>query len=248
MANEKKKKFQNAENSNYESIQDLISTENGLVHYNHALVRKIIRDSEDLIESRKVLDFGAGAGSLAIVWYEILGFYPDCLEIAPSLLKILSERGIPSADNLGVLKPSYDVIYTSNVLEHIEDDLEQLREIYLNLSDQGKLIVYVPANQFLYSQMDEDLGHFRRYSKKEIENKLNRSGFKIIKIEFSDSVGFFALLLLKVLNINPKKTLGSGFIYRVYDTFFFRFSKLLDAVVMKKIIGKNLYVVAAKGN
>ena len=67
------------------------------------------------------------------------------------------------------INKSYDLIFTSNVLEHIEDDVTILHDLFLHTNDGGQLVVYVPAFQFLYSRLDEKAGHFRRYSKKDLE-------------------------------------------------------------------------------
>jgi predicted SAM-dependent methyltransferase len=59
------------------------------------------------------------------------------------------------------------MIYSSNVLEHIEDDSRALNEMFAKLQINGKLAIYVPAFMFLFSDLDIKAGHFRRYSKKE---------------------------------------------------------------------------------
>ena len=51
-----------------------------------------------------------------------------------------------------------------NVLEHIEDDLGALRNIYSALSPGGRAIVLVPCGQEISGQLDVILGHYRRYS------------------------------------------------------------------------------------
>ena len=59
-----------------------------------------------------------------------------------------------------------------NVLEHIEDDKEELNIAVSKLNQGGHLIILVPAHNELYSKFDKEIGHFRRY-KVDFFNQLN---------------------------------------------------------------------------
>ncbi len=81
-------------------------------------------------------------------------------------------------------KQPFDTVVCLNVLEHIEDDifaLEQMREV---LQPGGKLALLVPAHRFLYGEFDRAVGHFRRYERRELTNKLKRVGFDVRKVKF----------------------------------------------------------------
>ena len=60
----------------------------------------------------------------------------------------------------------YDLILMMDVLEHIEDDCAIINILKSHLNPKGKLIISVPAYQFLWSKHDEDNMHYRRYCKK----------------------------------------------------------------------------------
>ncbi len=66
-----------------------------------------------------------------------------------------------------------------NVLEHIKDDKKALSNMFNLLNHGGKLILLVPAHQWAFGRIDKGLGHFRRYSKNEVVNKLHDSRFLI---------------------------------------------------------------------
>lgn len=66
-----------------------------------------------------------------------------------------------------------------DVVEHIEDDLGFLRQVYNSLAPDGKLYLTVPAYQFLWSNEDVDAGHFRRYTTQSITSVLKDAGFDI---------------------------------------------------------------------
>jgi SAM-dependent methyltransferase len=82
-----------------------------------------------------------------------------------------------------------DTIVCSNVLEHVEEDDPVLQNFYRLLPAGGNLIVLVPAFQGLYNVLDRELGHFRRYGKKELRQKLIQNGFEVRRINFFNPLG-----------------------------------------------------------
>lgn len=75
-----------------------------------------------------------------------------------------------------------DSVVCLNVVEHIEDDLLGLRNIYSALRPGGKAIVLVPQGQGVYGTLDVALGHFRRYSRSELESKMKECGFRVERV------------------------------------------------------------------
>jgi glycosyltransferase involved in cell wall biosynthesis len=84
-----------------------------------------------------------------------------------------------------------DTIVCCNVLEHIEDDRSTLSDMRSVLAPGGRLALLVPALQKLYGSLDEHLGHFRRYEKDELTEKLSAARFKIEDIRFVNRPGVF---------------------------------------------------------
>ena len=82
-----------------------------------------------------------------------------------------------------------DTIVCSNVLEHVAEDDPVLQNFYQLLPKGGKVIVLVPAFQGLYNILDKELGHFRRYGRKELRQKLIRNGFHPRQINFFNPLG-----------------------------------------------------------
>ncbi|MBI4404524.1 MAG: class I SAM-dependent methyltransferase [Deltaproteobacteria bacterium] len=66
-----------------------------------------------------------------------------------------------------------------DVLEHLENDKHFLGLVAGSMRPKGLLLVSVPAHQVLYSEWDRQLGHYRRYSRSDLESKLNGAGLKI---------------------------------------------------------------------
>lgn len=97
-----------------------------------------------------------------------------------------------------------------DVLEHISDDEKILKDIYEIIADNGNLYLTVPAYNFLWSNEDEEVGHFRRYNLKKLEKILNKNGFKVIYKTYFFSFLFLPLFLLRTvpsfLNIRKKSS------------------------------------------
>ena len=80
------------------------------------------------------------------------------------------------------LEASMDTVVCLNVLEHIEDDIQGLRNIHSALRKDGRAIVLVPHGQEIFGTLDTALGHYRRYSHKELKEKMERVGFRVENI------------------------------------------------------------------
>lgn len=88
-----------------------------------------------------------------------------------------------------LLAEKFDTIISSNVLEHINDHETALKHIRELLKPSGTLIILVPAHAALYSGLDEDLGHFRRYSRAELMRVHDAAGFEVHKVIDHNFVG-----------------------------------------------------------
>jgi len=96
----------------------------------------------------------------------------------------------------------FNCIISCDVLEHVEKDDEFLKKTNDLLFNNGQLIISVPARKKFWSFDDEIVGHFRRYEKPEIINKLTLAGFSKIKIfsygfPFTNLIRFFRVKLAK---------------------------------------------------
>lgn len=91
----------------------------------------------------------------------------------------------------------FDTIIYIDVLEHIEDDAEEMKKAAGLLNEGGHIIVLAPAFQSLYSPFDKAIGHCRRYSKKKL-NKIAPAGLKLMSCRYYDSVGYLASVMNKL--------------------------------------------------
>jgi SAM-dependent methyltransferase len=80
----------------------------------------------------------------------------------------------------------FDTAICLNVVEHLEDDLGALRNIYNALEPGGRAIVLVPCGPKLFGTLDEVLGHFRRYTIPQLSSVSQQAGFDVERvIEFN---------------------------------------------------------------
>ncbi len=84
-----------------------------------------------------------------------------------------------------------DTIVCINVLEHAKDDVAALSNMFHMLEHGGTLALLVPSYQSLYGSIDRVVGHYRRYEKKDLENKLAGAGFMIETMFYMNSLGVF---------------------------------------------------------
>jgi len=82
-----------------------------------------------------------------------------------------------------------DSIFCANVLEHVEDDAGVLRNFLRILQPGGHCAVVVPAEPSLFTARDKELGHLRRYRRRELEEKLERAGFEVVHCEQFNKLG-----------------------------------------------------------
>lgn len=210
------------------------------INYNRFLEELIKRHAS---AAERIVDFGAGIGTFALPLHHlhknVVAIEPD-----PEQRRRLTALAILSYPSIEALEDNWaDLIYSINVLEHIEDDEGALRRIYSKLSPRGRVLVYVPAFQILFSSMDRKVHHFRRYRKKALVEKMQRQGFEVVDARYADSLGFLATFLFKHFG-NDKGDINRTALV-LFDRLLFPLSRILDFFV-SAWFGKNLIIVATK--
>lgn len=191
----------------------------------------------------EVLDFGAGAGTFAVP-LSTKNIAVACIEPDLHLRENLSASRLTTYAGIDdVPVKSADCIYSLNVLEHIEDDRATLAALYERLRDGGRVIIYVPAFDVLYSKMDRLVGHHRRYRRDDLVEKMKSVGFQIDTARYIDSLGFFVALIYRWVG-NDTGVISPASV-KLYDRFLFPLSRILDRLLLGSF-GKNLLVVGTR--
>jgi SAM-dependent methyltransferase len=137
-------------------------------------------------KARNFLEVGCGTGfvllglsrafpSLSLTGSEVLceGLAVASQRVPQAAFLQMDARRIPFADE-------FDVAGAFDVLEHIEDDEQVLREIYRSVRPGGGALFTVPQHPGLWSQVDARSGHRRRYRRDELQRKVARAGFRLV--------------------------------------------------------------------
>ncbi len=215
------------------ALESVIFAEN----YNNYIFNLILGN----IHGQRVIDYGAGYGNFC-VYLKSKNKDVVAIEVNKEAIQKLEESNITNYKNLEQLKIKYNTAVSLNVLEHIDDDLSVLKELSSYVESDGKIILYLPASQIIWSELDELVNHKRRYSRKSIEKLAMNSDLKINKIISVDFIGWVVVLFSKLLHI--KLDFSKNKIV-FYDKFIFKYFKHLD-VIFKWVIGKNLLIVLSK--
>jgi SAM-dependent methyltransferase len=209
------------------------------INYNAYLSDLVMRHA---LPSDRILDFGAGIGTFAFT-LKNKGYDISCVEPDPAQLFQITSKGMPGFLDLNSAPKEFDYLFTLNVLEHIQDDQKMLFDFSEKIKRGGRLLIYVPAFQVLFSSMDRAVGHYRRYVRKDLCTKVELAGFKIQKSQYVDSMGYIASLMYKYFG-NKQGSLNKITII-LFDRVIFPISLIVDCIA-SKIFGKNLLIVAVR--
>lgn len=194
--------------------------------------------------AKRVLDFGAGIGTVAIPLTK-RAFEVECLEPHKQFRRQLSGRGVRVYESLEQIQDAtFPYVYTLNVLEHIEDDAKAVRELSEKLIDGGRLLIYVPAFESLYSEMDRRVGHYRRYTARSLRRVVEQAGLDVVLCRYVDVMGIAATMAYKCAG-SANGGVGRRSLL-LYDRLVFPASRVLDRLGFERVAGKNVYLVAVK--
>ena len=198
------------------------------------------------IKKKDILDIGSGTGGL-INYYLKETDKVSAIEPSPKLKKSLEAKyknKIKIFSNKKKLKKKYDVILYMDVIEHIEKYNYEIQTIKKYLNKNGLIIINVPAFNILYTDFDKNVGHIKRFSKKDILSISRRNNLKIEKIEYYDSIGFLLIFFSKfIFGKYLKKTNVKNNI-KIWDNLI-PISKFIDQILLN-FLGKSLICVLKK--
>jgi protein-L-isoaspartate O-methyltransferase len=204
----------------------------------------------------RVLEVGAGAGfitrELAKRGRHIVALEPpsephsQLVENVQSLTNVVVHQQtlqpfVGEGHRTGQEMPTFDSVVHINVLKHIEDVVAELGLANSVLAPGGRVVIVVPAHQWLFSKVDRLTGHFRRYSKKSRRDVVLAADLRVLDVHYFDSVGLIPYLVIyKWL----RSTCTQGANATVYSRLILPLSALLYRWSSGRLIGKNLIAVA----
>ena len=170
---------------------------------------KKIAEYLDRLNLSHMWEIGAGNGTVAIPLRD-MGIAVVAVEPLSTGVSSLKTNGFhvyqSTLEELNLPSKSIKALGLFDVREHIENPKQILSEVARVLAPNGVLLLTVPAHQWLFSDFDLSIGHYRRYSKRKLRKLLIESGFSIKKMEFL--FGFLVLpafLLRKIPSVLGRK-------------------------------------------
>jgi SAM-dependent methyltransferase len=148
---------------------------------------------------QRILEIGCGLGNLMAHLLDrelVVG-----IDLSPEAVATVAQQYAPLpnvvAETYDIADPAtlalkayrFDTAISLNVFEHIENDDLALSHTFDLLNHGGRIILIVPAHGWLYGTMDSSIGHYRRYDKPMIANKLQHVGFKLENQTYMNLLG-----------------------------------------------------------
>ena len=209
------------------------------IKYVHILNKKYYKND--------FLEIGAGIGSFTDQYKKnIQNIF--LTEIDKNNLNILKKKYMNDSNvtvvegEINKIEQRFNTICHFNVLEHIKEDKEEIINCLNKINKNGYLVILVPAHNKLYSNLDKDVGHYRRYDKSFFYN-LNIFNGKIVELKYMDCMGYILYYMNKLIYKN--EVYPSNFKIFIWDKIFTPITIMLDFLTRYKF-GKNILCVIKK--
>jgi SAM-dependent methyltransferase len=105
---------------------------------------------------------------------------------------------------------SFDLAASLDVIEHLDDDLDALRELRRVVAPGGSLLVTVPAYPWLWSHHDEINHHHRRYTCRSLEHVAGQAGWRQVRTTYFNSLLLPVAIVLRALDRLSSKATESS--------------------------------------
>ncbi len=174
------------------------------------ILSELIHREVPLPADARILEIGCGTGHN----FEMLGRFGrvEAIEVDDEARALSSSRlgrevgSSPLPELPGIADGSYHLIALLDVLEHIEEDRASLASIRRKLAPNGRVLLTVPANQWMWSAHDAAHHHHRRYSKAGLRNVIEEAGLKVETLSYFNSLLFPVAAAARIVGKATKKT------------------------------------------
>lgn len=204
-----------------------------------------------------LFDFGCGSGYLVGELHKIgydahgVDFEKDAVDYG--LNQGIKNLKLANGEKIDYLDKIFDIVTAFDVLEHIEDEKPTIRELVRILKPSGKMIITVPAYQWLWGVQDDVSHHFRRYTAGSLINIFkNFPELKIIRKTYFNTFLFPPIAVVRLFskwfNIKNRKSdfdVKTGFLniifYHVFnfEYYFLKFINFPFGVSILLVLEKN---------
>jgi 2-polyprenyl-3-methyl-5-hydroxy-6-metoxy-1,4-benzoquinol methylase len=204
----------------------------------------------------RLLEVGAGLGTItrklvkadpevSIVALEPAENLIGELHAYASVTPRVTASHLTSAEYLGTDREPFDAVLYLNVLEHIEHDVRELRTVAAALRPGGYVLVFGPGLDWLYSELDYNAGHYRRYTVDSLRQVATEAGLEVVSVQYLDMLGVLPYFL--VYRVMRRQAISGSTMWG-YDKVLVPLSRTLQWFVRQPPFGKNVIMVARKPN
>ena len=157
----------------------------------------------------RILDVGCGTGANL----EMLSQFgtAEGVDVSDDALEFCRQKGLNAQKGLAETLPfadeTFDLTTALDVVEHLDDDIAGLKEMYRVTKKSGYSLIFVPAFMWLWGVQDDISNHRIRYTKTQIVERLEKAGYKIERATYANWTFFAPILagrtLMKLTGIKP---------------------------------------------
>lgn len=210
---------------------------------------------------RRIIEVGAGAGRMT----ELIRLNSDhdefvAMEPSDHFFGLLRRRYVAessprviqaiTSEVVEQYREHFDTVLSVHVMEHVEDDRSFLTDCLAMTKSGGRVIIQVPACQFLYSNLDRNIGHYRRYDKKMARLLMSGLDVQVERLQYNNFIGVLASAwFIKFRKLDYQTSESSrGRFFRLYAIYSKRVIPVVRAAekVITPPIGLNLTIVVRK--
>lgn len=158
----------------------------------------------------RILDVGCGTGANL----EMLAQYGEAegVDVSDDALEFCKQKGLKAQKGLAETLPyeddTFDVTTALDVIEHLDDDIGGLNEMYRVTKRGGYSLIFVPAFMWLWGVQDDISNHRIRYTRSQIVDRLQKAGYKVERATYANWTFFTPILagrtIMKLTGLKPE--------------------------------------------
>jgi SAM-dependent methyltransferase len=203
----------------------------------------------------KLLDIGTSTGTNLRMLQE-LGFQNvQGLDFSDEAIHYCDRKGLGSVRKGDICSMPFetgcfDLVLATDIIEHVDDDAQALKEIERVLSPRGYALITVPTFMSLWGVQDERSQHKRRYRKAELLSRIRLSGLKAVRDYYFNYLLFVPIwlarriIVLSKIKLDSENEVNSPFINRILSMVFN--TDIVTAPKIKPPFGVSCLVIARK--
>ena len=175
-----------------------------------SFLRGIVEELDKPAGELRILDVGCGTGANLEMLSRFGG--AEGVDVSDDALEFCRQKGLTVqkglAETLPYLDDTFDITTALDVVEHLDDDLAGLKELYRVTKKGGRSLIFVPAFMWLWGVQDDISNHRIRYTKRQIVERLEQAGFAVERATYANFTFFAPILggrtLMKLTGIKPE--------------------------------------------